>query len=132
MFTYPDIDPVAFHIGPLPVHWYGIMYIIAFAGAWALATYRSNRDPGKWTSEQISDLVFWGALGAVIGGRLGSVFFYSFDQFLADPLWLFKTWQGGMSFHGGFLGVLGAFYLYSRKINKDYIEVMDFLSLIHI
>jgi len=128
MFTYPDINPVAFQIGPLSVHWYGIMYIVAFGGAWALASYRSRQDPGKWTSEQISDLVFWGALGAVIGGRLGSVFFYSFDQFLVDPLWLFKTWQGGMSFHGGFLGVLAAFYFYSRKINKNYVDVMDFIA----
>jgi phosphatidylglycerol:prolipoprotein diacylglycerol transferase len=128
MFTYPNINPVALSIGPLEIHWYGIMYIVAFGGAWFLATLRAKKSPGNWTSEQISDLVFYGALGAVIGGRLGSVFFYNFGQFLADPLWLFRVWDGGMSFHGGFLGVLGAFYWYSRKLNKPYFDLLDFIA----
>lgn len=128
MLTYPQIDPVAFAIGPLSVHWYGIMYIIAFAGAWGLATYRSTRVPEPWTSEQISDLVFYGALGAVIGGRLGSVLFYNFDRFLQDPLWLIRVWEGGMAFHGGFLGVLVALYLYTRKIGRDFWSTMDFIA----
>ena len=84
MFTYPDINPVALSIGPLEIHWYGIMYIVAFGGAWGLATFRIRKSPSSWTSEQISDLVFFGALGAVIGGRLGSVFFYNFGQWPAD------------------------------------------------
>jgi len=127
MFTYPNINPVALSIGPLEIHWYGIMYIVAFGGAWFLATMRTRKS-GDWTSEQISDLVFYGALGAVIGGRLGSVFFYNFGQFLADPLWLFRVWDGGMSFHGGFLGVLAAFYWYSRKLDKPYFELLDFIA----
>ena len=128
MLTYPDINPIAFAIGPLTVHWYGVMYIVAFGGAWGLATYRTRRHPGEWTAEQISDLVFYGALGAVIGGRLGSVLFYNFGQFLDDPLWLLRVWEGGMSFHGGFLGVMGAFYWYARRIRRDYLDVLDFIA----
>lgn len=128
MLTYPQFDPVAISIGPLAIHWYGIMYIIAFAGAWALASYRAPRAEPPWSSEQISDLVFYGALGAVVGGRLGSVFFYNFDRFLSDPLWLFRVWEGGMAFHGGFLGVLIALYLYTRKINRDFWATMDFIA----
>ncbi len=128
MLTYPDFNPVAIAIGPISIHWYGIMYIIAFGGAWLLATVRARKHPGSWTAEQISDLVFYGALGAVIGGRLGSVFFYNFGQFLADPLWLLRVWEGGMSFHGGFLGVMAAFYWYAGKIQKPYFEVLDFIA----
>jgi phosphatidylglycerol:prolipoprotein diacylglycerol transferase len=128
MFTFPQFDPVALSLGPISIHWYGIMYIIAFGGAWALATYRMRKVPGEWTAEQISDLIFYGALGAVLGGRMGSVFFYNFDRFLADPIWLFRVWDGGMSFHGGFLGVMLALFLYSRHINKDIWETLDFIA----
>lgn len=128
MFTYPQFDPVAISLGPVDIHWYGVMYIIAFGGAWALATYRAKRVEPSWSSEQISDMVFYGALGAVLGGRVGSVLFYNFDRFLADPLWLLRVWEGGMSFHGGFLGVMLAFYLYSRKIGRDYWNLMDFIA----
>ncbi len=128
MLTYPDIDPVAFTIGPLTVHWYGIMYIIAFGGGWLLARLRSRRVPGSWSDNQISDLVFYGALGAVLGGRLGSVLFYNFDRFLSDPLWLLRVWEGGMSFHGGLLGVLVALYLYGRWQHRSYLQVLDFVA----
>ena len=128
MLTYPQFDPVAISLGPISIHWYGIMYIIAFGGAWGLASYRARKLADQWTAEQISDLVFYGALGAVLGGRLGSVLFYNFDRFLGDPLWLLRVWEGGMSFHGGLLGVLLALYLYSRSINKDYWHTMDFIA----
>lgn len=128
MLTHPQIDPVAISLGPLSIHWYGIMYIVAFGGAWFLAAYRAKRVEDPWTSEQISDLVFYGALGAVLGGRFGSVFFYNFGRFLEDPLWLFRVWEGGMSFHGGLLGVLLAIFLYSRSIGKDYWSTMDFIA----
>jgi len=128
MFTFPQFDPVAIAIGPISIHWYGIMYIIAFGGAWALASYRIKKHPGEWNSEQISDLVFYGAVGAVLGGRMGSVLFYNFDRFLDDPVWLFRVWEGGMSFHGGMLGVLVAFYFYSRHIEKGFWETMDFIA----
>jgi len=128
MLTHPQFDPVAFSLGPLSIHWYGVMYIIAFGGAWGLASYRARTGRWQWQSEQISDLVFYGALGAVVGGRLGSVLFYNFDRFLADPLWLFRVWEGGMAFHGGFLGVLLAIFLYTRRIKRDFWETMDFVA----
>lgn len=128
MLTYPQIDPVAISLGPISIHWYGIMYIIAFGGAWVLATNRAARVADPWTAEQISDLIFYGALGAVIGGRMGSVFFYNFGRFVEDPLWLFRVWEGGMSFHGGFLGVLFALFLYTRHIKKDYWSTIDFIA----
>ncbi|MBT3529472.1 MAG: prolipoprotein diacylglyceryl transferase [Gammaproteobacteria bacterium] len=128
MLTFPQFDPIALSIGPLSIHWYGIMYIIAFGGAWALASHRAKTDPGQWSGEQISDLVFYGALGAVLGGRFGSVIFYNFDRFLSDPIWLLRVWEGGMSFHGGLLGVLAAFYFYSKRINKEFFQVMDFVA----
>ena len=127
MFTFPQFDPVAIAIGPISIHWYGIMYIIAFGGAWLLASYRIKKQP-EWTSEQVSDLVFYGALGAVLGGRTGSVLFYNFDRFLDDPVWLLRVWEGGMSFHGGLLGVLFAFYFYSKHINKGFWETIDFIA----
>jgi len=128
MLTYPDIDPVAISLGPVDIHWYGIMYIVAFGGAWLLAVSRLHKFPQKISNEQISDLVFYGAMGAVIGGRFGSVFFYSFDQFLANPLWLFQVWEGGMSFHGGFLGVMAAMYWYSKKMQCAYFDLLDFIA----
>ena len=128
MFTFPQFDPVAISIGPINIHWYGIMYIIAFGGAWALASYRRRRIPDQWSAEQVADLVFYGALGAVLGGRMGSVFFYNFDRLLDDPVWLFRVWEGGMSFHGGLIGVLVAFFFFSRSIGKGFWETMDFIA----
>ncbi|PCJ28223.1 MAG: prolipoprotein diacylglyceryl transferase [SAR86 cluster bacterium] len=128
MLTYPQFDPVALSLGPITIHWYGIMYIVAFGGAWLIASYRAKRDSAGWTSDQISDLVFYGALGAVLGGRMGSVFFYNFGRFLDDPLWLLRIWEGGMSFHGGLLGVLLALFLYSRHIDKPFFVTMDFVA----
>ncbi len=128
MLTYPQFDPVAFSLGPLSVHWYGIMYIVAFGGAWWLAKVRAARAPGQWNDEQIADLIFYGALGAVLGGRIGSALFYNTDRLLDDPLWLLRVWEGGMSFHGGFLGVMAALYWYAGKLQKPYFAVIDFIA----
>ena len=128
MLHYPDIDPVAVHIGPLKIHWYGIMYLIGFGTAWWLGQHRANRPDSGWTGQQISDLIFYGALGAVLGGRIGYVLFYDLPVFLAEPLRIFKVWEGGMSFHGGLIGVLIAMILYKRHINKRFFEVTDFLA----
>ena len=127
MFTFPQFNPVFISLGPLSIHWYGVMYIIAFGGAWVLASYRRNMKPNQWSTDQISDLVFYGAIGAVVGGRLGSVFFYNFDRFLEDPLWVFRVWEGGMSFHGGLLGVGVALYFYSKSLRKGFWETIDFI-----
>jgi phosphatidylglycerol:prolipoprotein diacylglycerol transferase len=128
MLTYPHIDPVAFSIGPVHVHWYGIMYLIGFAAAWWLGQRRASLPNSLLTTEQISDLIFYGALGAVLGGRLGYVLFYDLGAYLAEPLNIFKIWQGGMSFHGGLLGVLLAMLLFARKSRLTFFQVTDFLA----
>ncbi len=128
MLTHPNIDPVAVSLGPISVHWYGLMYLIGFAAAWGLAMRRSGFDYSPIKRNHIDDLIFYSALGVVLGGRFGYVLFYNFDKFLLDPLWLFKVWQGGMSFHGGLLGVLVVMMIYARRINVSVGELLDFVA----
>ncbi len=128
MIAYPEFDPVAFSLGPLKVHWYGLMYLAGFALALWLGSLRARASNGLWHPEQVSDLVFYGAVGVILGGRCGYVLFYHFDYFLRDPLWLFRIWDGGMSFHGGLIGVLVAMWLYGRKLGKSFFQVTDFLA----
>lgn len=128
MITYPAIDPIAFHIFTWPVHWYGLMYLVGFMGGWAVLSLRLRVSDRGFTQEQLSDIVFYAALGAIIGGRLGYMFFYDWVNLIADPLLLFQTWKGGMSFHGGFIGVFLAMMLYARKINKPILALTDFLA----
>ncbi|WP_221793103.1 prolipoprotein diacylglyceryl transferase [Oceanobacter mangrovi] len=128
MLSYPDIDPIAVAIGPLKVHWYGLMYLLAFGTAYALSTYRARKPNSGWTDQQVSDLVFFGAMGVILGGRFGYVLFYNFGQFLDDPLWLFRVWEGGMSFHGGLLGVMTAMGWFGIKYKKNYFDVADFVA----
>lgn len=125
--TYPQIDPVVFRIGDLAIHWYGVMYLLGFAAAWGLGVWRARRPDNDWNADQVGDLIFYGALGVILGGRFGYVVFYNFDQFLDNPLWLLKVWEGGMSFHGGMLGVLVAFWWFARKTGKSYFQVADFI-----
>lgn len=125
---FPNIDPVAIQIGPLKIHWYGITYLIGFAAVWWLGRRRARMSQGLWNDDKISDMVFYGALGAVLGGRIGYTLFYGMGNFLNDPLMIFRVWEGGMSFHGGFLGVLVAMVLFARKYNKRFFDVMDFLA----
>jgi phosphatidylglycerol:prolipoprotein diacylglycerol transferase len=127
MLQYPHIDPVALSLGPLQIHWYGLMYLLAFGFAYGLATYRARRREG-WNDEMVSDLIFYGAMGVILGGRIGYVLFYQFEQFLHDPIWLFKVWDGGMSFHGGFLGVMLAMVLFGRKYQKAPFQTLDFIA----
>lgn len=122
-----NIDPVLLSVGPLSIHWYGIMYLIGFASAWWLGTYRAKKMNLGWTEEQISDLIFQGALGVVLGGRIGYVLFYNLDRFIEDPLWLFAVWEGGMSFHGGLLGVIVMMLFFSRKHHKNILDISDFV-----
>ncbi len=123
---HPQYDPVAISLGSLQIHWYGITYLLGFLAAYLLMAYRCKQRDG-WTSEMVSDLMFYGMLGVILGGRVGYVLFYHFSDFIADPAYLFKIWEGGMSFHGGFLGVMIGMILYARKINKTPFQVMDFL-----
>lgn len=128
MLTYPDIDPAALRIGEFAVHWYGLMYLIGFAMAWWLGTLRAKRPNSGWRTGEISDLVFYAALGAVLGGRIGYSLFYNFSYFLEEPVRLLYIWQGGMSFHGGMLGVFAAMWLYGRKTHRRFFQVTDFIA----
>lgn len=124
--VFPNIDPVIVTLGPLSVRWYGLMYLIGFVAAYLLANKRLKMT--KWTPEQLSDLLFWSFVGVIVGGRLGYVFFYQFNMFLDDPLYLFKIWTGGMSFHGGLLGVLAALYWQAKKMGTTFLAVGDFVA----
>lgn len=126
MLKYPEIDPVAISIGPLDIRWYGIMYLVGFVAGFLLLNLRAKRPNSGWTTEQVSDLIFYGALGVILGGRIGYILFYNFSAFLNDPLTLFKVWQGGMSFHGGLLGVMIAVWLFARHAKKSYWDILDF------
>jgi len=127
MLVHPDIDPVAFSIGPVAVRWYGLMYLIGFVLAWLLGRYRASRPGSGWTPQQVDDLIFHAALGGILGGRVGYVLFYNFGAFLDNPLMLFRIWEGGMSFHGGVLGVFIALGIYARSLRRGFFEVTDFL-----
>lgn len=128
MLPYPDIDPVAIALGPLKVHWYGLTYLAGLAFAWWLAVRRSRVPGAAVQREQVDDLIFFGALGVVLGGRIGYALFYGGDKIAEDPTWLLRVWQGGMSFHGGMLGVLIAMYLFARKRNIVFGALMDFVA----
>ena len=123
----PDIDPVAFSIGPIQVHWYGLTYLVGFLGGYWLGVYRATSTPG-WDKKLVSDLLFYIAVGVILGGRLGYVLFYKFPYYLGHPVEIFFVWQGGMSFHGGLLGVLVALFLFGRKTNKTFLDVTDFVA----
>jgi phosphatidylglycerol:prolipoprotein diacylglycerol transferase len=128
---YPFIafDPVAFSIGPLEVHWYGIMYLLAFLFFWGLGSWLSNnRKWWGWSSQEVGDFLFYGMLGVVLGGRLGYVFFYSFQSLLDDPLFLFRITDGGMSFHGGLIGALVAMWWFGRRTGRGFWKVSDFVA----
>ena len=128
MLTAPEIDPVAIYLGPVQVHWYGLMYVIGFVALWWLATRRANKPGSGWTAEQVSDIVFYGALGVIIGGRIGYVLFYNPGFYLASPLSVFRVWDGGMSFHGGLAGVLVSLWWWGRRQHKHVFEVTDFIA----
>jgi len=128
MIPYPQINPVALDLGFAAIHWYGLMYLFAFLAAWWLGNYRARQPDSGWNKEQVSDVIFYGALGVVLGGRIGYILFYNFDRFLENPVILFRIWEGGMSFHGGMLGVFLALYLFGRKTGKSFFQVSDFIA----
>ena len=130
MLPYPSFDPVALNLGPLQFRWYGVMYLLAFASCWLLARYRIARPgPGDgWTNAALDDLATWTMLGVILGGRLGYVLFYDLPTYLADPPEIFRIWNGGMSFHGGLLGVLAAFWWFARKTGRTFLDVSDFVA----
>lgn len=129
MLVYPHIDPVAMQLGPLAVHWYGLMYLAAFIAFVLLGRRRIARRPDLgWSNKDLDDLLFWGVLGVVLGGRLGQVLFYEPAYYLAHPAEIIAIWKGGMSFHGGLLGVLLALWAFGRKTGRGFLQVGDFVA----
>jgi len=128
MLNYPHIDPVALSLGPIQVHWYGIMYLLGFSGAWALGRYRAARSDSGWNVHMVDDGIFYGVLGTILGGRLGYIFFYGFEQLTADPWVALRVWEGGMSFHGGLIGVTVAMWLFGRHHGLGLLRTMDFAA----
>lgn len=127
---FPHIDPIALQIGPLAIHWYGLMYLAGFGLAWLLGRWRIQHHPtpAGLTLRDLEDIIFYGVLGVVLGGRLGYVLFYKFDDYLAHPLSVFEVWQGGMSFHGGLIGVTLAMLLFARKRGQPLLAIGDFIA----
>jgi phosphatidylglycerol:prolipoprotein diacylglycerol transferase len=126
VLNYPQFDPVALQIGPLAIRWYGLMYLVGFVGGWYLARRRAQRPDSPVTRAQVDDLVFYVALGVIVGGRIGYMLFYGYDQILDNPLAFFRIWEGGMSFHGGLLGVTLALWLYARRMGCSLLALTDF------
>ena len=129
MLVHPQFDPVAIHLGPLSVHWYGLMYLLGFGLFLWLGKHRITRlnRPG-WNEKLLDDLLFFGVLGVILGGRLGEVLFYHPGYYFSHPLEIFAVWRGGMSFHGGFLGVLIAMALFAHKRKIKWLLLMDFIA----
>ncbi|MBX2883977.1 MAG: prolipoprotein diacylglyceryl transferase [Granulosicoccus sp.] len=132
MLQYPNINPVAFELGPMTVHWYGISYLVAFLVGWWLAQRRASKPGSGWSADEIGDAVFYIVLGVILGAKVGSLLFYQTDLLLSNPLQAINPFGEhgfrGMSFHGGFLGVLLAFWLYARKTGRSFFQVSDFFA----
>ena len=126
MLTYPNIDPIALQLGPISIHWYGIMYMLAFASAWWLAMRRAPM--AGFSKEHVSDIIFYGAIGVVLGGRIGYILFYQFGAFIAEPSMILRVWEGGMSFHGGLIGVILAVIFCARRQQRSFASIMDFVA----
>lgn len=128
MLHYPEINPIALKVGPLAVHWYGLMYLLGFVSAWCLGLYRARQSYPDWNSTQVADVIFYSALGVILGGRLGYVLFYNLPFYISQPLSIFKLWDGGMSFHGGLMGVMIAMGIFCKVQHKKFFDVMDFVA----
>ena len=128
MFVYSHPDPIAISLGPLHVRWYGLMYLLGFLAGWWLARRRAARPGSTWTQIEVDDLIFYCAIGVIAGGRLGWMLFYGTERILADPFSVFRIWEGGMSFHGGLLGVVLALAFFANRRAKHLGDVFDFAS----
>ncbi len=138
MLKYPEIDPVALSIdaftiagktlGPLNIHWYGLMYLFGFAGAWLLAVYRAKSSQRVVEAKQVEDLIFYSAMGVILGARIGYVIFYNLNAWMDDLFMIVRLWEGGMSFHGGLIGLATAMLIYAAKYNKNFFDLVDFVA----
>jgi phosphatidylglycerol---prolipoprotein diacylglyceryl transferase len=127
MLKFPNIDPVAVHLGPVAIHWYGLAYLAGIGLGWALLNARAARSGNEWTRDEVADLVFYAAFGAVLGGRIGYGLFYNFSTYLQAPWELLAVWRGGMSFHGGIVGGVCALWWFARRHHRTFITVSDFI-----
>jgi len=128
MVNYPGFNPIAFELGPVKVHWYGIMYLLGFAGAWWLARRRAAKPGSSWKPDDVDDLIFFCMLGVILGGRIGYVLFYGLKFWAIDAWYPLKLWEGGMSFHGGLLGVVAAMTLFAWRRGRNAADVYDFTA----
>jgi phosphatidylglycerol---prolipoprotein diacylglyceryl transferase len=128
MLTYPEFNPVAFQVGPVAVHWYGLMFLVAFASSWWFGRMRASRPGSTWKPTDVDDFMFYGMVGVILGGRIGYLFFYGLEFWARDAWYPFKIWQGGMSFHGGLLGTLIAFAVFARVRKRAIADVFDFAA----
>lgn len=128
MIDLTHIDPVAIHIGPLAIRWYGISYIVAIGIGWLLLRARARRPGSGWTATEVDDFIFYLALGVVLGGRIGYILFYNSHVYLQDPLAILRVWQGGMSFHGGLVGLFIASAWWARRTRRPFLQVCDFVT----
>jgi phosphatidylglycerol:prolipoprotein diacylglycerol transferase len=129
MLVHPQFDPVALHLGPLAIRWYGLMYLVGFTLVWWLGRRRiASRPDSVWTEKDLSDALFYGILGTIIGGRLGYVLFYKPAEYLSEPWRIFYVWEGGMSFHGGMIGVIVAMWLFAHARKQSWLAITDFIA----
>ena len=128
MLIYPEIDPIALQLGPVKIHWYGLMYVVGFIAAWWLARRRAAAANSTWKTVDVDDLIFFAAVGVIAGGRLGWIFVYGFDRLVQDPLAIIRVWEGGMSFHGGLAGVMIAIAWFARQRGRKVADVFDFTA----
>jgi phosphatidylglycerol:prolipoprotein diacylglycerol transferase len=128
MLIYPEIDPIALALGPIKIHWYGLMYVVGFIAGWWLARRRAAKPGSTWKPLDVDDLIFFAALGVIAGGRLGWIFVYGFDRLVEDPLAVFRVWEGGMSFHGGLTGVMIAVAWFAHRRGRKVADVFDFTA----
>jgi phosphatidylglycerol:prolipoprotein diacylglycerol transferase len=130
MIAFPQIEPVIFSIGPVSVRWYGLMYVIGFAAAWLLARKRAGQSGSTWKAIDVDDLIFFAALGVIAGGRIGWILFYGFEEIIAEPMRALRIWEGGMSFHGGLLGVIAAVTWFAKRRGRAVGDVWDFTAVL--
>jgi phosphatidylglycerol---prolipoprotein diacylglyceryl transferase len=128
MIVYPNINPIALRLGPLKVHWYGIMYLVGFAAGWWLGRYRASRPGSTWKRVDVDDFVFFAMLGVILGGRIGYVLFYGLSFWKVDPWYPIEIWDGGMSFHGGLIGVIVAASIFAVRRGRRIADVFDFAA----
>ena len=125
---YPVIDPIAINFGPIKIYWYAISYLVGIGLVWWTLAYRNRQYRSGYSNEELSDLIFYAVLGVLLGGRIGYMLFYGFNNLIENPFMVLKIWQGGMSFHGGLLGVLLAIWFFSRNVNRSFFSVTDFIA----